>query len=1072
MSEFETQYKLLNAAQKEAVDSIDGPVLVIAGPGTGKTQLLSMRVANILQKSDASPNNILCLTFTNKAATNMRERLFKLAGPLSNGVLVKTFHSFAAEIMSLYPDYFWSGAKLSTAPDTTQLEIIQTILSELPLDNPLASKFAGKYTAVDDVSRALKLVKEAGLSPEKLEAIIKFNLAYIDEIEEELVSILDPVVSAKKLDALKDRIQALPDHKIDALVTPLLSLSTVIKESLETAIAEDEGSGKTKNIGKWKSRWVQTVDKKKGMHSERKRNEWWLALADVYADYRAVLHERGYYDYADMLVEVLTQLEQNPNLLSEVQEQFSYVLIDEFQDSNGAQLRLSHLVASHHSSEGRPNLMAVGDDDQSIFGFNGAEQSNMLFFDRNYKATKKIVLRDNYRSSQAVLDTSAQIIANATDRLANRDKAFEKNLVAVNPPKEAGVIEHHRYKTREHQLSEIARLIKSSKKSNIQTAVLARSHDSLRQLSSILLNIGVPVRYEQQSNILEHEAVQQVIHLSEIVVALSSGDEEKVNKSLSDTLRHPMWGIAPETLWQIAVDNYNNPKWLKTLLENNDPKVANIAHWLLWLEREASYQPLPLFLEYLIGLRDSEHINSPIRDYFAGRRDVDNDYLHALSAIRLLRELVNEFAAAGTPSLTDFVNFIRVNIANDRGVTDESPFVSDENAVELYTVHKAKGLEFDCVYIIDAIEDNWKPRVGGRKPPANLPLQPPGEEPSDYARLMYVAATRARHTLIVSCFGLDHAGKDLLPTPLISHIKEVAQDDSKEIPPVVVLEEALRWPELAHAKQKELLKGRMQSFSINVTNLLNFLDISSGGPEYFFERNILRLPEAKTPTLAHGTATHAALEYAQKLTNTDEFEIGNVLTEYETALKREHLPPLEYERYLKHGQTKLKELFEKKDYQLPKGSISEQRITGISVGKAIIGGKLDRVDRTNDKLIIVDYKTGQGLASFETNDKAKAIKAWKHKTQLIFYALLARNYPTLSKYKNIEGQMVYVEADSARDLVRSYIPTDAEIDRLEKLINAVWPKMTNLDLPDIKKYTADISGILEFEEGLLKQADG
>ncbi len=111
MAGFDSEYKKLNKAQKDAVDAIYGPVLVIAGPGTGKTQLLSMRVANILRKTDADAGNILCLTFTNKAAANMRTRLFKLAGAEANKVTVKTFHGFAAELMAGYPDYFWNGAR-------------------------------------------------------------------------------------------------------------------------------------------------------------------------------------------------------------------------------------------------------------------------------------------------------------------------------------------------------------------------------------------------------------------------------------------------------------------------------------------------------------------------------------------------------------------------------------------------------------------------------------------------------------------------------------------------------------------------------------------------------------------------------------------------------------------------------------------------------------------------------------------------------------------------------------------------------------------------------------------------
>ncbi|MGZ6004517.1 MAG: UvrD-helicase domain-containing protein, partial [Candidatus Saccharimonadales bacterium] len=383
--EFQAAYKQLNAAQKQAVDAIDGPVLVVAGPGTGKTQLLSLRVANILQKTDTDPGSVLCLTFTNFAATNMRDRLSQLVGPSAHNVMVRTFHSFAAEIMNLYPDYFWNGARLGIAPDTVQLDIIQDILAGLPLDNPLALKFAGAYTALSDVQQGLRLAKEAGLTPEKLKAMLNVNEAYLDVIEPKLVEALGDTLSIKKLPQLRESIAALPDQTIDETITPLTSLSTVIKESFDVAIESDLEIGKTTNTGKLKRRWIQTVNGKKAMLDERKRNAWWQALAGVYELYRDKLHAQGYYDYSDMIVEVITQLEQEPELLASVQERFLYLLIDEFQDTNAAQLRLAHLVATHPSTEGKPNLMAVGDDDQSIFAFNGAELNNMLTFRRTYE---------------------------------------------------------------------------------------------------------------------------------------------------------------------------------------------------------------------------------------------------------------------------------------------------------------------------------------------------------------------------------------------------------------------------------------------------------------------------------------------------------------------------------------------------------------------------------------------------------------------------------------------------------------------------------------------------------------
>lgn len=1069
MGKFETELARLNDVQKKAVKTTEGPVLVIAGPGTGKTQLLSMRVANIMKSTDADAANILCLTFTNKAAINMRERLLALVGPEANKATVKTFHSFAAEIMSQYPDYFWNGARLSTAPDAVQLETIQNILAKLPLSNPLSMRFAGQFTAVDDTVKALRLAKEAGLTPDKLSAIITANVTYIDLIEPQLTEILSQTLSVKKLDSLKDTISQLPEQGIDSNIAPLLSLSTVIRESLDVAIEADSGTGKTKNTGKWKSRWIQTQTNQKGMFNERKRNQWWLAFCEVYKKYREELHSKGYYDYSDMLLEVIVQLEQNPDLLADVQERFQYVLLDEFQDSNAAQLRLAHLVADHHTAEGLPNIMAVGDDDQSIFGFNGAELKNMFFFDRNYKSVEKIVLTDNYRSTQAVLDTAEKIINQAEDRLVKRIPNLSKKLVAKNPPTQKGKISHLSYPTREQQFSEVARLIKDGhQKSTGSIAVLARSHESLRTLSSILLELDVPVRYEQQSNILEHEIIKQVITISEAVAAISGGNKDLTNQKIAEVVRHPMWQISDQQLWSLAIGNFRSPDWLQTLQKSDDLHQKQLGDWLMWLSREASYQPLGVTLEHILGLSASQHLTSPIREYYLTKRKVTNDYLQSLSAVRLLRELVNEFSAGTETSLNDFLRFIKINNQNGRGVTDESTFVSAKNAVQLYTVHKAKGLEFDSVFIIDTIEDNWRPRVAGRKPPANLPLQPPGEQDDDYIRLLYVAATRAKHTLTITSYRFNHAGAEVLASPFVTEaIPAQIIENTDELTEIKILEENLRWPRLTPTEEKASLKPRLEGYRLNATHLLNFLDVAHCGPQYFFERHLLCIPEAKTANQGFGNAMHRALQFAQIQTHNNAFDINKTKEAYQRALLSEHLEKVEYEKFLKEGHDTIDHLFKHLNFTLPANGIAEQKIDNVQAGEARLTGIIDQITPNGKETVISDYKTGSPLNSFATRDQTKAVKAWKHRSQLIFYALLYQRWPAAEVNKNLTCQIVYVKAETEKDLIRAHQPSIEEINRMEKLANAVWKKIINLDLPDISGYTPDIEGIKKFEEDLL-----
>lgn len=1069
MQNFEAEYNKLNDRQKMAVDEIDGPVLVVAGPGTGKTQLLSARVANILIKTDTDPANILCLTFTNKAALNMRERLHKLIGPQSRFVVVKTFHSFAAELMNNYPDYFWNGARLSVAPDAVQLEIIQNLLAGMPLNNPLSSTFAGTFTQLPDVKQALKLAKEAGLTPEDLRTVVSENLKYLDKLEATMADLLSPPLSVKKLPQLQAAIAKLPPHKTPP-ETLLLPLDQVIQESLELAIELDEPTGKTVNTGKWKKRWLQTIDGQKGMFDERRRNQWWLAVADVYENYRTELHERGYYDYSDMMIEVIEQLGQNSDMRADVQERFHYVLIDEFQDTNAAQLRLAHLVADHYAANNKPNLMAVGDDDQSIFAFNGAELNNMLSFRRSYPDTKLIVLEKNYRSSQKVLDTATEIITQAEDRLVNRERDISKQLIAANEPNAASRIEHVSYPTRQHQQLAIARRIKKLWKADSgSVAVLARTHDSLQQLAGILSADGVAISYERRGNVLEHPAVLQVYAMAATALAISSGDKKQANLLLSKLIRHPVWDISPKSLWKLATSNYSSPDWLASLFESSDPKLANIGLWLSWLGRSSREQPLTISLEYILGLREGEYLESPFRDYFLSSRMLSPEYLECLSAIEQLRALAGEFSARNEATLEDFVRFIELNNRTGQVIADESWFNSGEKSVELLTIYKAKGLEFDHVFVIDAIEEMWRPRTARRKSPANLRLESYGEKYDDYVRLLYVAASRAKSTLTVSSYRSSDSGAELLPSPLLSALPLNTIDQPEE-QPQEVLEADVHWPRLAITDEKALLAGRMEKFYLSPTSLTDFLDVTQAGPAVFMERHLLRLPRASSPEGGYGTAIHAALETAQRLINTVKLELGTVLERFEASLEEQRLAPAEFELYKNKGRGLLTDLIDKKLLTLPKGSLAEQSIKDVLIGEARLGGKLDRLD-TPDKntLIISDYKTGKALSSFDTKDKTKEHKAWRSRYQLLFYCLLARNSSRYGKVPNVSGKIIYVEAPHPDTTALTLVPTEHELEELSRLVQVVWKHIASLDFPDISGYSQDMDGIQAFTAALLKQ---
>ncbi len=1067
---FREVFDELNDEQKRAVRKIDGPLLVIAGPGTGKTQLLSARVAFILENTDTDPRNILCLTFTNKAAHNMSERIIRITEGKASKVNVKTFHSFASEIINAYPDAFWNNAKLTAVPDAVADEIIISLLDEFPLSSSLTSKFAGKYTMLKDLKSALRLAKEAGLTPDKLQAILDANLQYIDMIEPELVNITTPRLAYNKLPKILEQVNNLPDQKIDEYIKPLISLSSVIKSSLTQAIDEDTGTNKTTNVSKWKNKWIKTEAGQKGMHAERRKNLWWLEVADFYRKYRETMHLRGFYDYSDMLVEVLSALENNSSMLADIQERFSYVMIDEFQDTNAAQLRLAHLVADHYSSEGKSNIMVVGDDDQSIFKFNGAELDNLIHFKNYYQPfCEVIVLKNNYRSSQKILDFSQKIIEACEVRVVNTDKSLNKHLIAQKNIKNSH-INYFRFDTQLTQYEALARHIKNNYSSKQTTSLIARNNSSLREIATRLLQLKVPISFEQQANSLEHPLVEQVLLLSKIVLCIKNGDLYDLNTYLHQSLLHPMWGMSAHDLWQMALKNYYDPDWLGSLEQSSEKVHQTHANYILELARLIAHENLSVSLEYILGLKNPDGYASVLYDYFVKNSSKDfNQYLSGLSAVHYLRSLAEEFSSQNKPSLEDFVNYVDQQIINEEIVSDESFFVSGKNAVQLLSVHKAKGLEFDNVYIIDTTKTKWSPRSNARSSPANLPLQANGDEDDDYVRLMYVAITRAKQNLYISNYRYDDFGKDVAPTPIIASVIDESIWPDK-ISPIEILENALKFPRLYPADEKEMLKKRLEDYTLSVTHLLNFLDLTRGGPDYFLQRNILRLPESKSSHLAYGTAAHAALEVAQKLTNLDTFDINKVKNAYKKSLYDQKLSFIETEKYLEHGQNLIDKLFSEGFLELKKGSLPEQNLKPVRLESAILSGQLDRIDEYDNEIVVSDYKTGKPLHSFTTQDKTLASKAWRQRMQLIFYAILLRNNSRIdTKNKQIIGQMIYLDADNPKNLSRTYTPDHNEIEQVTKLVQIVYQKIVNYDLPDTSRYEVSHLGTLEFIDDLLNQ---
>ena len=324
---FEEQYKLLNKEQKKAVDTIDGPLLVIAGPGSGKTQILSMRVGKILKESQILASNILCLTFTESASVNMRIRLASLIGGEAYRTAIHTFHNFCVEIIQKYPEYFYSGAFFSPADELTQIQILQEIFEKLPQRNPLRSEHPEQgFVFLRDSLKIIGYLKKAGILPEEFRKIIKNNQKILPEINSILEKAFIDRLSNASIDKISkavEEISLLSEKNIkDKDSSILYNLTEAIKITLEKAVSLAKEIDKTSPLSAWKEKWLKKDDENKPIFKDTTNIEKLLVLSDIYEKYRNTMHENGYYDFDDMILDTIGALEKNPSLRYQVQEQY------------------------------------------------------------------------------------------------------------------------------------------------------------------------------------------------------------------------------------------------------------------------------------------------------------------------------------------------------------------------------------------------------------------------------------------------------------------------------------------------------------------------------------------------------------------------------------------------------------------------------------------------------------------------------------------------------------------------------------------------------------------------------
>ncbi|MDX2776078.1 ATP-dependent DNA helicase [Streptomyces caniscabiei] len=1095
--DFKTRYANLNAAQKQAVDTIDGPVMVIAGPGTGKTELLSMRTANILQKTDTLPENILCLTFTESGANAMRERLVSIIGPAAYRVAIHTFHSFGTEIINQNGEFFYHGAHFRPADELSSYEILRTLFDGLHHKNPLASQMNGEYTHLADTLTVISELKKSGLTGDELRAVLDANDAVINAIEPVFTQLFSNRLSKGVITHLEPVVQTLRAVEPTQPLATITPLSVILADSLEYAVTRAQETESTKPITAWRTQWFKKNEKGDFILKSRERGTKLRAVADLYDRYLVAMHEAELYDFDDMILRVVHAMEVFPELRFNLQERFQYIMVDEFQDTNMAQMRILFSLTDNEVNNGRPNILVVGDDDQAIYSFQGADIGNIHTYRTAFEEVRLIALTDNYRSAPAILDHARAVITQGSDRLETHIPELDKTL-APHRPNEPGAVTLTELPSRHDEYAWVAESIKQAietGQSPSSIAVLARRHHELVSLLPYFAEKEIAVNYERRDNVLDLAPIKIVEHVAHIVIALFEQRHDDANGLLPELLAHPAFQIPAMTLWRVSLQSQANAKgWMEIIAVT--PELQPIHAWLVGMAKKAAQSPLEYLIDEIIGTPDSPALaennnplqpafRSPLYDYYfapAKLQETPDQYLQYLDALLTIRQRLQEYAPDETPTLQSALEFIRLHRHLDRQITSTRAHGEHlDRAVNLMTAHKSKGLEFDTVYTVGAIDSSWGERVRSRSRlinyPENLPLAPSGDTFDERLRLFFVAMTRAKKQLRISYSTSDFTGKGTQRASFL--LGDTWQANTVEPSTTVAnLTKAagLQWyqPVIEPLTQpmRDLLVPKLDAYKLSSTHLTHFLDVSRGGPQLFLVHDFLKFPRAKHPNAAYGSAIHITLQrtHAHLAATGKHRPIEDILHDFEQNLRAQRLPQADFDTFLQKGSDTLSAFLEEKYITFTRTQKTELNFAsqGVHLGRARLTGSLDLVDIRDDSIIVTDYKTGKPTHTWTGRTDYEKIKLHHYKQQLMFYNLLILNARDYRKYTFEKGVLQFVEPTAAGDIVAIEATFTAnELRQFAQLIERVWERIMTLDFPDITDFEPNYSGILAFEQSLL-----
>lgn len=588
----------LNDRQKEAVVNTDGPMLILAGAGSGKTKVLTTKVAYLIEEKNIDPNNILAITFTNKAAKEMKERIFKLEGNSAFYIQISTFHSFGLKILKENCELLGYEKNFTILDSDDSLSIIKKIMKELNID-------ANKY------------------NPKAIKNVISNNKN----------EIIDPE-----------------------------------KYSLYVNTDFDE-----------------------------------IAL-EVYRKYEKSLKINNAVDFDDLLILPLKLFNNNPGVLQKYQEKYKYVFIDEYQDTNEPQYILSKMISAKYK-----NITVVGDADQAIFTWRGANYKNILNFEKDYKDAKVVLLEENYRSTKTILNAANNVIKNNKVRK-------EKNLWTQN--EEGSKITYYKAFDEKDESNYVVNEIKKLIEKGVNPkdiCVLYRANAQSRTVEEAFLTSNISY------NIVGSYAFYNRKEIKDLIAYLKLIYNNKDDVSLLRVINYPKRGIGNKAIENLAIKSNVLDKSLYEVIDSG--KELEFKNMIEEIKKEESHLTLTELIDMVL---DKSGVKKSLEDEKSIEADIRLENLEEFKSIAKAME-INE----GIVSLEELLDKLAL-------VSDVSEQKNDnEDKVTLMTMHAVKGLEYDYVFVV-GVEEGLFPHSNSLES---------NDELEEERRLCYVAITRAKKKL-------------------------------------------------------------------------------------------------------------------------------------------------------------------------------------------------------------------------------------------------------------------------------------------------------------------------------------